>query len=90
MNVEEFFLKLRFDKAHHLGLGDIRLTLGQQDEVIAAFRELELAAALHKNAASQLGDMVADAHNDHPLRHFDRTCPACNAAGEANQTKENE
>ena len=20
-------------------------------------------------------------HNDHPLRHFDRTCPACLAAG---------
>jgi hypothetical protein len=37
MNLEEFFLKLRFDKNHHLGLGDIRLTLAQQDELIAAF-----------------------------------------------------
>lgn len=38
MNIEEFFLKLRFDPAHHLGLGDVRLTLGQQDELIAAFK----------------------------------------------------
>lgn len=21
---------------------------------------------------------TAPAHNDHPLRHYDRTCPACN------------
>ena len=27
------FKKLRFDSAHHLGLGDIRLTLGQQQEI---------------------------------------------------------
>lgn len=39
MNVEEYFLKLRFDKSHHLGVGDIRLTLGQQDELIAAFKQ---------------------------------------------------
>jgi len=23
------------------------------------------------------------AHTDHPLRHYDRTCPACNPAGAA-------
>jgi hypothetical protein len=36
--LEQFFLKLRFDKAHHLGLGDVRLSLGQQDELIAVLR----------------------------------------------------
>lgn len=34
MNLEAFFAKLRFDPAHHLGLGDIRLTLGQQEELV--------------------------------------------------------
>lgn len=28
------------------------------------------------------------AHTDHPLRHFDRTCPACNAASQAFPDKE--
>lgn len=37
MTLEEYFLKLRFDKNHHLGCGDIRLTLGQQDELLAMF-----------------------------------------------------
>lgn len=29
----EYFHKLRMDEKHHLGLGDIRLTIGQQDEI---------------------------------------------------------
>lgn len=34
---------------------------------------------------------VPVAHNNHPLRHHDRTCPACNPSGVApsDQTKEN-
>jgi len=33
--LEDHFSKLRFSKHHHLGLGDIRLTLGQQDAIIS-------------------------------------------------------
>ncbi len=33
--LREYFAKLRNDPKHHLGLGDIRLTMAQQDEVIA-------------------------------------------------------
>jgi len=29
----DYFRKLRFDDKHHLGLGDIRLTLDQQEEL---------------------------------------------------------
>lgn len=36
MNLSEYFRKLRFDKDHHLGMGDIRLTLGQQEEIVEA------------------------------------------------------
>lgn len=33
--LEEYFRKLRFDKNFHLGLGDVRLTMAMQEEVIA-------------------------------------------------------
>lgn len=29
-DLEAYFRDLRFDQAHHIGLGDIRLTMGQQ------------------------------------------------------------
>lgn len=32
-SLRECFKQLRFDKDHHLGLGDIRLTIAQQDEI---------------------------------------------------------
>lgn len=32
--VSDYFEKLRFDRAHHLGLGDIRLTMAQQEELL--------------------------------------------------------
>lgn len=31
--IRECFKQLRFDKNHHLGLGDIRLTIAQQEEI---------------------------------------------------------
>ena len=32
--LEEYFYDLRFKDKSHLGLGDIRLTLAQQDEIV--------------------------------------------------------
>ena len=32
-SLRECFKQLRFDKNHHLGLGDIRLTIAQQEEI---------------------------------------------------------
>lgn len=32
--LKEYFDKLRFDEYHHLGLGDIRLTISQQNYII--------------------------------------------------------
>ena len=45
--MKEYFRKLRFDKNHHLGLGDVRLTIGMQEELIA--KNAELLDALKKN-----------------------------------------
>ena len=40
MEIDEvWFNNLRFDLKHHLGLGDIRLTIGQQEEILAAIAE---------------------------------------------------
>lgn len=33
--IERYFRELRFDKKHHLGFGDVRLTVAQQDEIVA-------------------------------------------------------
>ena len=40
--IEEYFERLRFDPNHHTGLGDIRLTIAQQEEIIQMFED-------HKN-----------------------------------------
>ena len=40
MNVRRMFDELRFDRNHHMGLGDIRLTISQQDEVVAEVERL--------------------------------------------------
>jgi hypothetical protein len=34
-----YFMDNRFDKNHHLGLGDIRLTKGQQEDIISKIEE---------------------------------------------------
>lgn len=40
-DLDEFFERLRFDKRFQLDLGDIRLTLGQQDELVRIFNEMK-------------------------------------------------
>jgi hypothetical protein len=32
-DLRKFFEQMRFDKNHHLGSGDIRLTIAQQEEI---------------------------------------------------------
>jgi predicted phage-related endonuclease len=39
MKVNKEWLQLRFAKHNHLGLGDIRLTTGQQEEILAALAD---------------------------------------------------
>lgn len=36
----KYFHDLRFDKKHHLGLGDIRLTLDQQKEICSEWTKM--------------------------------------------------
>lgn len=40
IDIKKYFEALRNDEKHHLGLGDIRLTLAQQEEIIEAIETL--------------------------------------------------
>ena len=40
LQVAKYFRALRFDERTHLGLGDIRLTMGQQEDLIAEYEAL--------------------------------------------------
>lgn len=51
MDIKAFFRKLRFDNNHHLGLGDVHLTLGQQEDIIAAFEKLAAKLEVAESAA---------------------------------------
>lgn len=39
--ISAYFTELRFNDNHHLGLGDIRLTLAQQEEIIQYCKKLD-------------------------------------------------
>lgn len=50
-------------------------------EVDAVCRKILLKLRTHTaHPAPAVPEEVEPAHRDHPLRHFDRTCPACNPA----------
>lgn len=51
----------------------------QQAVLVKRIRELEAQQALDKKAdnARELGLDYEPTHTDHPMRHWDRTCPAC-------------
>ncbi len=59
----ERFKELRFDEKHHLGLGDIRLTISEQDEIteelLALRRDIEKLEAEAKH-------MLYGDHEDEP------------------------
>ena len=45
MDIKKYFKELRFNAAHHLGAGDIRITIGQQKEIERAFESRRNALA---------------------------------------------
>lgn len=55
MNVTIFFNNLRHSKKHHLGLGDIRIPLSQQEEIVEYVQGLENAL---DNAIEHLSDLM--------------------------------
>lgn len=54
---KDYFKDLRHDKNHHLGLGDVRLTIAQQEELIAENQRLREALGEILNAASASGNL---------------------------------
>lgn len=39
--IDAYFKSLRFNPSHHLGLGDIRLTVSQQEEITELIKRME-------------------------------------------------
>lgn len=60
MNVRRMFDELRFDRNHHMGLGDIRLTIAQQDEVVAEAERLAARLAEAERFIEELRDESAE------------------------------
>ncbi len=48
MNVEKYFKELRFDPKFHLGLGDIRLTIDQQEKIVKYVKSQEDLLETHE------------------------------------------
>ena len=51
--LHDYFRAMRFDPSHHLGLGDIRLTLGQQDDLVVAAERAHVGKPNVKTEARQ-------------------------------------
>lgn len=54
--IRDYFEKLRLDPDHHLGMGDIRLTMGQQEEILEMLED----AALQYKADMEYQDYLRD------------------------------
>lgn len=54
--LRDYFEKLRFDPNHHLGMGDIRLTMGQQEEILKMLED----EALQDKADKEYQDYLRD------------------------------
>jgi hypothetical protein len=46
--VKSYFEALRFSPRHHLGLGDIRLTIGQQEEILSIIEGKDYCFLCHE------------------------------------------
>jgi hypothetical protein len=63
-SLRELFDRLRHDPAHHLGMGDIRLTMGQQDEIADAWQAQLWQAQARCNTAEADFDAIRHALHD--------------------------
>lgn len=70
-NLLEYFERLRHDENHHLGLGDVRLTLAQQEEIIELIEQ--------KYNDDELYYELASCEKCHQMiNHLNGRCQKCN------------
>ncbi len=53
--LEEYFRKLRFDENFHLGLGDVRLTIAMQEEVVAIAKRVASQQSVQSDVCPSCG-----------------------------------
>jgi len=73
--LEVYFLKLRHDKKYHLGLGDVRLTIAMQEEIVSSLsKETSLLRQIAANllALSQYDDFFVDG-DEYASRKYNET-----------------
>jgi len=56
--MDEIFKKLRFDESHHIGIGDIRLTIAQQHELAVIYNKLKQENAKLKEEIKRLNGVL--------------------------------
>lgn len=64
---DEYFEWFRFDRDHHLGLGDVRLTMAEQEELI---KQVQLDAI--EETCKSILDTCA--YVSYPLGDYERLC----------------
>ena len=57
-DLEAFFERLRFDKTRHIGLGDIRLTIADQDELLSLTRSVAQPSAPTVDQIADVRDSI--------------------------------
>jgi hypothetical protein len=61
MIIDNYFRELRFNESHHLGMGDIRLTMGQQDFICQMFnakKEEDMKGNIYHSGSEESVDCI--------------------------------
>ena len=70
MDLEKYFHSLRHDKRFHLGLGDVRLTMGMQAEIIDGTINKSSWVSVEKHLPDEQGYYLV--WIEHPVNNFKR------------------
>jgi len=69
LNIGSLFEQLRFSETNHIGLGDIRLTIGQQEDIVRKIHEFEnrikqVCSYIAYEIQNNPNDSISDIFND--------------------------
>lgn len=65
-DINKYFHDMRFDESKHLGLGDVRITIAEQEELISLIKERDAKIA---ELQSHWAKLVKDYHDNNTYVH---------------------
>ncbi|MFA5355284.1 MAG: hypothetical protein WC302_00900 [Candidatus Paceibacterota bacterium] len=74
---EQYFKELRFDEKHHLGLGDIRLTVAQQEEIVKLAEEKICQGIFFRGSVSKYYSGLKIAYHQELKLLKRKSCSGC-------------